>query len=99
MVQVRDIAKIVSDIASDYPIREVVLFGSYARGTATDSSDLDLMLFTDSTFSVFDAVNFKKAVELLVGANVDVVSGNHITNRTFERAVDRDKVLVYERDS
>ncbi len=99
MLQIQDIAKTVSDVAPNYPIKEIELFGSHARGLATDSSDIDLMLYTDNTFSLFDAVGFKEAVEVIIGTSVEIVSGNYITNQTFAHAIDRDKVLIYERES
>ena len=40
--------KYVCEIASDYPIKRVVLFGSRADGSFREGSDVDLMMeFTD----------------------------------------------------
>ena len=48
------IAEIVKPIALKYQIDEIYIFGSYARGEATEDSDLD--------FLVFGGSNFKKAL-------------------------------------
>lgn len=44
----QDIQQIVSEIASSLHPRQVLLFGSYADGTATDDSDLDLLVVMQS---------------------------------------------------
>ena len=40
---------IIQPIAEKYQIPAIYLFGSYARGTATDESDIDLLVDTTGT--------------------------------------------------
>ena len=44
-----EIKAIVTPIAVKYRLKAVFLFGSYARGTATEDSDIDLMIDTTGT--------------------------------------------------
>jgi hypothetical protein len=44
-----EIKKKVAPIAAKYQLPAVFLFGSYARGTATDTSDLDFLVDTTGT--------------------------------------------------
>lgn len=44
-----EIKNIIIPIAQKYHLKAVFLFGSYARGTATDASDIDLMIDTSGT--------------------------------------------------
>ena len=44
------ICNIVKPIADKYRIREVYLFGSYARGEATRNSDLDFLVYGGEQF-------------------------------------------------
>ena len=44
-----EIKAIVSRLARQYGAERIYLFGSYARGTATDSSDIDLLIDTSGT--------------------------------------------------
>lgn len=44
-----EIKRAVTPIARKYGLRAVYLFGSYARGTAADSSDIDLLIDTTGT--------------------------------------------------
>jgi len=38
----------VEDVKSVIPVDKAILFGSYAKGTATEHSDIDLCFFSDS---------------------------------------------------
>ncbi|MBQ6421028.1 MAG: nucleotidyltransferase domain-containing protein [Schwartzia sp.] len=44
-----EIKTIIIPIAGKYRLKAVYLFGSYARGTATDASDIDLLIDTSGT--------------------------------------------------
>ena len=44
MLTVSDIAAAVKKVAEKYNIKETMLFGSYANGTNTASSDVDLLV-------------------------------------------------------
>ncbi len=39
-----DIQTLLSPVFADYGITRAVLFGSFAKGTATDKSDIDLLV-------------------------------------------------------
>ena len=44
-----EIARWIQPVASAYGLRAVYLFGSYARGEATEQSDIDLLVDTSGT--------------------------------------------------
>ena len=41
--------------ATDYRVKKVILYGSYARGDYNDQSDIDIMLLVDLTAAEMDA--------------------------------------------
>jgi uncharacterized protein len=47
MVSRDTIEKIAREIADRFHARQVILFGSYARGDATENSDVDLLVVLD----------------------------------------------------
>ena len=44
MLSIDEIKSYIIPIVKKYPIQKVILFGSYARGDASDTSDVDLGL-------------------------------------------------------
>jgi predicted nucleotidyltransferase len=65
------IASGVAKISKDYPIDFVYLFGSYAKGKATENSDVDLLLSTEVDGLSFFGLAGK--LEEALHKNVDVV--------------------------
>lgn len=47
---IKDIKSLVRPIAEKYKVKEIYLFGSYARGEADESSDLDFLVFGGQEF-------------------------------------------------
>ena len=42
------VANYANDVRNVFPVHKVVLFGSYAKGTATNQSDIDICFFLDN---------------------------------------------------
>lgn len=49
ILSIHDIEKICKEIFSKYPVEYCYLFGSYAKGKATPTSDVDLLIHTTLT--------------------------------------------------
>lgn len=87
----------VSAVAPGFEkISKVYLFGSVAKGTQTENSDVDLCLCTDEGFSLFDAGDFGNKMRNALGTDVDIVTERscrpHVANSML-----RERVLIYER--
>ena len=52
-----EIREKVTPIAKKYDIKEVYLFGSYARGEADENSDVDLVIVSDIEIDLFLLIN------------------------------------------
>ncbi|GHU61544.1 hypothetical protein AGMMS49983_01440 [Clostridia bacterium] len=64
----------IKTIVSDFPIKKVSYFGSYADGTATDASDLDVLVeFETSAISLLILLDIKYRLEEKMGISVDIV--------------------------
>ncbi|MEK6545740.1 MAG: nucleotidyltransferase domain-containing protein [Nitrospinota bacterium] len=48
------IKAIAKRLKEQYGAKEVILFGSYAKGKATDDSDIDLLVISDSKERFFE---------------------------------------------
>ena len=64
----------VLQIAERYGARNVRIFGSVARGEATDESDLDFLVEMDPGRSLLDLAALRNELMDLLGRDVDVVT-------------------------
>ena len=44
MLSIEEIKSYITPVIEKYPIEKVILYGSYARGDASDTSDIDLVV-------------------------------------------------------
>ena len=66
-----------------YPIKSMVIFGSYARKEQTDESDLDLMVEFDGKIGI-RFIDLAEEIENLMGFKVDLVSKNGIKDKYYQ---------------
>jgi len=67
----------ILDIGRRRGVSRVRVFGSVARGDATSSSDIDLLVDFDITHRGLDLFAFAREVEQLLGHRVDVGTEVH----------------------
>ena len=92
----------VSQASELFPsIVRAYLFGSVARDTFSDISDIDVRveLDPDRSFNLRDLIHYAKYIEQQTGREVDVVSARVIRNEALAQAIERERVLAYERKS
>lgn len=88
--------RVVKDIAffsAKYGIQKVILFGSRARGTHTERSDIDIAV-SGGDFDSFYFDIKEKAHTLLLFDIVDLDSG---ASEELKKEIERDGVTVYEK--
>ncbi len=67
-----------------YPITRLALFGSFARGDANESSDVDLLVEVDPTIGM-GFVDLAEELERVLGRPVDLVSRRAIKPAYWRR--------------
>jgi len=61
------------DLLDRFTVREIALFGSYAKGMQTDRSDIDLLVeFDRPTFDNF--IQLSRSLEKLFGRKVEILT-------------------------
>lgn len=50
------INKFIEEIKKQYDIKEIILFGSYAKGTETEDSDIDIAIISDDFKDIYEAM-------------------------------------------
>ncbi len=75
------------ETAARHGARNVRVFGSVARGTATERSDLDLLVDVEPGRDLFDLVAFKQEIEEVLGRQVDVLTENSLSPYLREKVL------------
>lgn len=79
--EIRRLRREVLDIAARRGAGRVRVFGSVARGEATESSDVDLLVRFEPGRSLLDQVHLIRDLEQLLGVSVDVVAEGGLLDR------------------
>jgi predicted nucleotidyltransferase len=89
----------VEPIAREYGIGEMVLFGSYARGDATRSSDIDLLITNrGSLHGMFELAGLHYDLEERLRLNVDLLTVGSLDDEFLSRIAD-EEVVIYAANS
>lgn len=100
-----ELKEIISPIAKKYNIKEVYIFGSYARNEATEDSDVDVLV-DDSGSSIetlFDRAELFADLQDAIGKSTDLVDVaammeniETISGAWFAMDVLKERVKIYE---
>jgi len=97
-------SRLVTPIAVKYHIPAVYLFGSYARGTAREDSDIDLLIDTSGTEikSLLQLSAIMLELEAVTGKTVDLITASSLTQNSnrpstlrFRETVNRERRPLY----
>ena len=79
--------------ASEFKVKKIGLFGSYARGTGNDESDIDIVVELEKP-DLYYLIGVKQAVEEALGGKVDVVRMRDKMNAALKKRIERDAIYV-----
>ncbi len=92
---IRDIEILVKPIAEKYKVKELYLFGSYARGEADENSDLDFLVSGGENFKLTLIFALAEELRTVLKKNVDVFEINEInTDSEFYKTIMKERMLV-----
>lgn len=93
---ITEVQSVLTPIFDRYGISRAVLFGSVAKGTATQKSDLDILV--DSKLRGSKFVGFMEEIRQAVGMPVDVFDVSHIEQGSLiDREIQFTGVTIYEK--
>lgn len=80
------------------PVKKGYLFGSYARNTASDSSDIDILLEIDDSkeVSLLDFIGWAIDLEKITHKKIDLVDEDGLS-KYLRPQIEKEKVKFYER--
>ena len=95
VLSLNKIKEIVKPIASKYQVKEIYLFGSYARGEATDESDLDFLVFGGENFKLTLIFSLAEELREAFQKNVDVFEIHEVNQQSvFFDTIMKERLLV-----
>ncbi len=95
MQTIASIQKAIEPIAKAHGLKRVFLFGSYARGTATENSDIDLLIEKKEPLTLLGMSNILWNAKEALHLPVDLLSAGGLSD-DFKKEIEKDKVLIYE---
>ncbi|MDR0952795.1 MAG: nucleotidyltransferase domain-containing protein [Elusimicrobiota bacterium] len=89
----------LEDIFKKYPsIEKVVLYGSRAKGTFKNGSDIDITLFTDNNFTYQDLSEIHKDFYLSnIPYTADISIYSKLTNENLKEHINRVGKILYQK--
>lgn len=91
-----ELRTIISDIAKQYGVKKVALFGSYAIGKQTYDSDIDLLIDKGEIRGLFMFNSFINSLQDKLGKNVDVMTYNSLNQSLIKDYINNEIVLYKE---
>ena len=91
-----EIRNLIAPVLELYHVKSAYLFGSYARGEATETSDVDLfVVFDNDSISLFEVGGLLETLKEVLQMDVDLLTdGNKLTKR-FQENLYRDMIHIY----
>lgn len=74
--------------------KKAILFGSYAKGTQCEESDIDILV--DSNLHGLDFIGLIEDIQSAVGIPVDLIDVYQLTNDTLIRETQLNGEIIYE---
>ena len=98
-----EIAAIIAPIAARYGVDKIYIFGSYARGEADESSDIDLCIEAVAIKGLFALgglySDLEEALEEALGKELDLITVKSLKyndDNDFKENLEKERVLIYE---
>jgi predicted nucleotidyltransferase/DNA-binding CsgD family transcriptional regulator len=86
-------AEVLKAVASEAGFAKLAVFGSVARGEASDTSDIDLLVEQPEGTSLRDLTRLKRVFEQVLGRDVDLITYGGL-KPVIDDDVKRDAVLL-----
>jgi predicted nucleotidyltransferase len=87
--------EIIKEYLQTKPVFKAYLLGSYVRGDASITSDIDLLLEFDNSQRIgLQFIRIKHDLEFLLNKNIDLVTSQGISPR-MKVDIEKEKKLIY----
>jgi len=91
-----EIRERVRPICEAYKVKKLFLFGSYARGEATEESDVDFHIALDEKTTLLELGGLYVDLEDALQKEVDIVTQIPKEQEIFRKYMEKEEILLYE---
>ncbi|MFZ3131435.1 MAG: nucleotidyltransferase domain-containing protein [Desulfosporosinus sp.] len=85
-------------IFNTIPLEKAILFGSYAKGNPTSSSDIDIVIDSSGRIKGIDFFGVLEDMTEALGKPIDLIEASQIIRGgKLQRAIEETGVIIYER--
>ena len=95
MTDIYTIKETIKPIARSYAVKRIYLFGSYAKGSANENSDIDLLVEKGKPMSLLKLSGMRQSVQEALDLSVDLVTTTGIEDE-FYKEIAGTEILLYE---
>jgi predicted nucleotidyltransferase len=89
-------------LCKQHKVKELYIFGSILTSRFNKDSDIDMLVQFENIDILEYADNYfdlKEKLEKLLGREIDLLENQAIRNPIFRKILDRDKKIVYDRET
>ena len=94
VLSIKQIKERIKPVIEKHGIKEVYLFGSYARGEANRDSDVDIYCDTGDIKTLIDQGFFEEDLVSALGKEVDVIFIGSTMDAYFKEQLEEDKIKI-----
>lgn len=95
-IDVGTVKTVLFPVFKQYDIKSAVLFGSVAKGTATENSDVDILV--DSRLKGLCFIGLMEDVRKAINRDVDLIDVSHIEKSSpIENEIKKSGIVIYEK--
>lgn len=96
-ISVEQIKKKMIPILKNYPVKKAILFGSFAKGEANNTSDIDLYIDTNGKLRGLDFVGLLEILVDTLEIDIDLIDKSHIDkNSLIIQEIEDGGMVIYE---
>ncbi len=87
----------LSEILNNTDVQKAVLFGSYAKNTPTETSDIDILIDSNGKIKGLKFFAIIDMIREMFNKDIDVIEKSEIDrNSKIEKEIEETGVVVYE---
>ena len=99
MISLSEITNRLTPVFDESGLIRAVIFGSYAKGTASDASDVDIVIETEPHVRGLKIYGILDQIVEVLGVNVDMTPKRSIKpNSPIEKEINKTGKVIYERE-